>query len=76
MLKIFKNKLKKGPQAYLIEYRMSKAAQLLATTELSVNEIGNAVGYPNQLHFSRAFKSVYGVSPTQYKGQLERLSEP
>lgn len=76
LLKIFKNKLKKGPQAYLIEYRMSKAAQLLATTELSVNEIGNAVGYPNQLHFSRAFKSVYGVSPTQYKGQLERLSEP
>lgn len=75
LLKIFKNKLKKGPQAYLIEYRMSKAAQLLATTGLSVNEIGNAVGYPNQLHFSRAFKSVYGMAPTQYKSQIARIAK-
>lgn len=75
LLKIFKNKLQKGPQAYLIEYRMSKAAQLLVTTSLSVGEIGNAVGYPNQLHFSRAFKSVYGLSPKQYKEQLNKLSD-
>jgi len=25
------------------------------------------VGYPNLLHFSRAFKSVYGVSPREYR---------
>lgn len=75
LLKIFKDKIGKGPQAYLIEYRMSKAAQLLITTNLSVNEIGNAVGYPNQLHFSRAFKHVYGVPPKQYKEMVKELSE-
>ena len=36
-------------------------------TESIGNEIGNAVGYPNQLHFSRAFKSIYGVSPRNWR---------
>lgn len=74
LLKIFKDKIGKGPQAYLMEYRMSKAAQLLITTNLSINEIGNAVGYPNQLHFSRAFKNVYGASPRQYKEKAAEIS--
>ena len=46
---------------------MSRAAQLLLTTEFSVGEIGNAVGYSNQLHFSRAFKNVYGISPKNFR---------
>ncbi len=46
---------------------MSRAAQLLLTTEFSVGEVGNAVGYSNQLHFSRAFKNVYGISPKIFR---------
>ena len=67
LLKLFKDKIGQGPQEYLIKYRMSRAAQLLLTTGLSVNEIGNAVGYANQLHFSRAFKNVYGMSPKHFR---------
>lgn len=67
LLKLFKERIGQGPQEYLIKYRMSKAAQLLLTTGLSVNEIGNAVGYANQLHFSRAFKNVYGMSPKIFR---------
>lgn len=67
LLKIFKTNLGKSPQEYLITYRMSKATQLLTTTNLSINEIGSAVGYPNQLHFSRAFKKTYGIPPRQYR---------
>ena len=36
---------------------------------LSIADIGNAVGYPNQLHFSRAFKNVYGVSPRNWRNE-------
>lgn len=36
-------------------------------TDLSIADIGNAVGYPNQLHFSRAFKNVYGIPPRQWR---------
>ena len=46
---------------------MTKAAELLKLTSLSIADIGNAVGYPNQLHFSRAFKNVYGTSPRSWR---------
>ena len=48
---------------------MNKAAELLKLTQLNVGDIGNAVGYPNALHFSRAFKNVYGVSPRTWREQ-------
>lgn len=65
--KIFKEAVGKSPQEFLICYRMIKAAELLKLTHYSINEIGYAVGYPNQLHFSRAFKNVYGASPRKWR---------
>lgn len=65
--KIFRETMGKTPQEFLISYRMTKAAELLKLTSLSVGDIGNAVGYPNQLHFSRAFKHIYGISPRQWR---------
>lgn len=65
--KIFHENMGKSPQEFLISYRMTKAVELLKLTNLSVADIGNAVGYPNQLHFSRAFKHVYGISPRQWR---------
>ena len=65
--KIFHENIGKTPQEFLISYRMTKAAELLKLTQLPIADIGNAVGYPNQLHFSRAFKNVYGISPRQWR---------
>ena len=65
--KIFHENMGKSPQEFLISYRMTKATELLKLTNLSIADIGNAVGYPNQLHFSRAFKNVYGISPRQWR---------
>lgn len=65
--KIFHENMGKTPQEFLISYRMTKATELLKLTGLSIADIGNAVGYPNQLHFSRAFKNVYGISPRQWR---------
>ncbi len=67
--KIFHEYTGKSPQDFLISYRMSKAAELLKLTKLSIADIGNAIGYPNQLHFSRAFKNVYGISPRHWRGE-------
>lgn len=67
--KIFKEALGKTPQEFLVSYRMSKAAELLKLTQLSIGDISNAVGYANQLHFSRAFKNIYGVSPREWRNQ-------
>lgn len=67
LTKIFKQSVGKTPKDFLILYRMSKAQTLLRNTELSVADIGKAVGYPNQLNFSRAFKNFCGLSPSQWK---------
>lgn len=72
--KIFHENIGKSPQEFLISYRMTKAAELLKLTELSIANIGNAVGYPNQLHFSRAFKNVYGVSPRKWRYEHGRIN--
>lgn len=66
--KIFHENMGRTPQDFLISYRMSKATELLRLTDLSITDISNAVGYVNPLHFSRAFKKVYGCSPRQWRG--------
>ena len=67
--KIFKDMLGQTPQNFIRQYRMIKAAELLRLTDLSISDIGNAVGYPGFTHFSRAFKSVYDLSPREYRKQ-------
>ena len=67
--KIFKEALGKTPQEFLLNYRMLKAAELLKLTSLSIGDVGLAVGDANQMHFSRAFKNNYGISPREWRYQ-------
>ena len=71
--RIFKETVGSSPQQFLLNYRMTKASELLKLTGLSISDIGNAVGYPNQLHFSRAFKNVYGISPREWRNKNRRF---
>lgn len=54
--KIFRDAMGKSPQEFLISYRMTKAAELLKLTDLTIGDISNAVGYPSQLHFQELLK--------------------
>lgn len=56
---------------YLKELRMEEAKRLLAETQLRVVEISQQVGYENEKHFMKSFKSVCGVSPTEYRKNME-----
>lgn len=67
--KIFRDGIGKPPQEFLLNYRMIKATELLKLTKMSVANIGNAVGYNNALHFSRAFKNIYGISPREWRNK-------
>lgn len=51
----------------LTKTRMKKAIQLLNSTNLTINEISEQVGYDTQHYFSTSFKKVMGVSPNQYR---------
>lgn len=72
--KIFKETMGKTTQEFLLRYRMARAAELLRQPQYSVGDIGTAVGYQNPLHFSRAFKNTYGISPRKWRNQQRRSS--
>lgn len=52
---------------YLTNIRMKKAKELLKATELSVHEVALHVGYPNQQYFSKVFKKLCNITPTEFK---------
>jgi AraC-like DNA-binding protein len=55
--------------SYLAHYRMRKAAHLLLYTDMTVKEIGSAVGYSNPNYFGRVFHRIYEMTPTEYREQ-------
>ena len=61
--KIFKKELQMSPNEYLINYRLSRACELMETTTLTIAEIAATVGYDNQFSFSRVFKKYKQISP-------------
>ena len=64
---LFKRQIGYAPMDYFVRLRMHKACQLLDTTNLNVKEIATKVGYEDPLYFSRVFKAVVEVTPTQYR---------
>ena len=67
--KLFKDSMGCPPQEFLIRLRLAKAADLMKGTRRSIGDIAVRCGYPNQLHFSRAFKKRYGVSPREWRNR-------
>ncbi|MCR5089887.1 MAG: metalloregulator ArsR/SmtB family transcription factor [Oscillospiraceae bacterium] len=53
--------------AHIKEHRIEAAAELLRSSELSVQEISRRVGYDSQSRFSAAFKEQYQMLPTEYR---------
>lgn len=58
------------PYAYLKQYRIQRAADLLREEDASVGWIADRVGYTSPGKFTVAFKSVMGCSPSEYRKNL------
>lgn len=56
---------------YLKQIRMEKAEEYLQTTDMRIGEISQNIGYDNEKHFMKIFKAMYGVSPTEYRKNLQ-----
>ena len=52
---------------FVTNLRITQAIHLMHTTDLSINQIADRVGYSNQHYFSAAFKNVQGISPSDYR---------
>lgn len=63
----FKEHTGKSPGEFVKELRMVTAARRLLVTDERISSIAYELGYDDQNYFARMFKSVFGVSPNQYR---------
>ncbi|MBP5770984.1 MAG: helix-turn-helix domain-containing protein [Bacteroidaceae bacterium] len=63
------------PTDFIRNVRLKRAAQLLAETKLSINEIADRVGFATARNFSTSFKKMFGVLPSDYRAPKETSKE-
>jgi len=68
-LRMFKQVYLITPHQYLIERKLKKARQLLETTDMTINDICQAIGLESVFSFSILFKRRFGVAPSAVRGR-------
>lgn len=69
---LFKNAMGMSPQQFLTTFRITKAAELLQTTDLPVESIAFSCGYLDSLVFTKSFKQMKGMSPSSYRKEMQK----
>lgn len=64
---VFRQTTGMSPGDYIKQLRLNAACELLLSTEMPINLVGESVGYDNQCFFSKIFKKTIGVTPTEYR---------
>lgn len=74
---MFSNAFKKYTGVNFVNYlkaiRITEAKRLLETSDKKIAEIGRCVGYANDKHFMKTFKAISGVSPSEYRRNMELI---
>ena len=63
------------PIDYFIHLRMQQACRLFDNTSWNVKEVAAALGYDDPFYFSRTFKAVNRVAPSEYRAMPEKLKD-
>lgn len=63
----FRSQLRMSPVAYVVEYRCRRAADLLASSDMTITEVSFSCGFRDPSYFSRQFRSSMGMSPSAYR---------
>lgn len=67
LVSLFKSTIDMTPLEYFSGFRISKACEMLQEdSKLPIGDIATIVGYPDARYFSRLFKKVKGVTPSEY----------
>ena len=66
-LRCFKACMQTTPYKYILEYRLSKAAILLKSTDTPIGDIASSVGFHQISHFGKCFREKTGYSPREYR---------
>jgi transcriptional regulator GlxA family with amidase domain len=68
--RLFGRYLNCSPKKYYVDLRLQKARNLLVQTDQSVTEIALACGFESPGHFSRVYRSKFGITPTTQKSTI------
>ena len=66
----FKQYTGSTPMQYILSKRIYNAEALLQSEQYNITEISNIIGYENPLYFSRIFKKIKGLSPSEYRKNI------
>ncbi|MBQ9060637.1 MAG: helix-turn-helix domain-containing protein [Firmicutes bacterium] len=66
-LRCFRQTLQTTPYRYVMDVRLSRAADLLAQTRLPVGEVADRTGFHQQSYFGKCFREKTGLTPLQYR---------
>jgi AraC family transcriptional regulator len=65
--RMFKESSGHPPHAYVRQRRIMKACELLANSDLPINEVARATGFRTQSHFTGVFRRQVGLTPHRYR---------
>lgn len=69
----FKKEIGMSPMEYLIDIRIKESKILLRTTNYSISQVADIVGFTTPTYFSKQFRKSTGISPTDYREQFQRV---
>ena len=68
---VFKREYGESINDFINRYRVKMAKKLMDETDMMVYEIAFAVGFSNQHYFSRTFKRITGLAPSEYRNHRQ-----
>ena len=76
LCRLFQHSVGHSPMKTVRLAKLEHSAMLLARSNYSVGEVAALTGFISLYHFSRAFKEIYGLSPTVMRRQLQTSGQP
>ncbi|MDD2971548.1 MAG: response regulator [Lachnospiraceae bacterium] len=68
--KLFSKEMGINFVTFLMEFRISMAKKMLQSSNLKIHEVAERVGYRDTKYFNKVFKSIIGVSPSEYRKKI------
>ena len=69
--RLFRSSTGYSPWQYIIHLRLEMGRRMLAGSDAKLREVAENLGFSSAFHFSSAFKSAYGTSPTDWRKQIK-----
>jgi YesN/AraC family two-component response regulator len=69
--RLFKKYAGHSPIDYLLHLRMDRAKELLVLSDYRLKAVAESIGYTDELYFSRMFKKIVGISPSEFASKYK-----